>query len=85
VDIENGLLSNRPSAEDELRYFDVSLIRVLEANLDDVSFQVSDKHALDQACASKQEDFIRCATIAKRVNDLNSIGEMDAKEGSEKK
>eukprot|EP01036_Dinobryon_divergens_P025263 gene25263-33792_t len=31
--IEKGLLPNRPSAEDELRYFDMSLIHVLEANL----------------------------------------------------
>ena len=63
----------------------MSLIHVLEANLDDESFQTSDKSILDRACASKQEDFIRCAPIAKRVNDLNSIGEMNAKEGSEKK
>ena len=59
VDIEKGLLSSRPSAEDALRYFDVSLIHVLEANLDDESFQASDKNILDRACVSKQEDFIR--------------------------
>lgn len=41
-----------------MKYYDVSLIHVLEAYLDDESFQARDKNSLDDACARKQLDFV---------------------------
>lgn len=59
MDIENCSLRYPPNAEDNLRYFDVSMIHVLEAYLEDESLQATDKNCLGKALALKQIDFIR--------------------------
>ena len=40
--------------EDRMRYFDVSLLRVLQENIHDESLQATDKNSLDLACINAQ-------------------------------
>jgi hypothetical protein len=55
----NDLLNH----EDKLKYYDISLLRVVQKYIEDESLRNRDKNALDQACVNAQQSYVHRSKI----------------------